>query len=499
MSTTNDSLIDKKLHSKYFLRFLGLLPPSQIHHDSSRTSIVYFCLASLDLLGTLESMTTLEQRKTWADWIYSNLTENGDGFRGSPTHAILQHPGTEKCTGSNSQGTLDTNETRLSGVVYPKDGSDKLNLKGIQSYDPADLSSTFFCLHALAILRDERLPQYIDRNKLAAYVSQCQRKRQGDTNPVPVYYADSNTIGSFAPNFSQLTSEPFGENDPRCNFTATSILHILHKLPTFEHNRSVNEKDSQTKEEGPIDVDAAVSFILSTQSYEGGFGGYPGTEAHSGYTYCGLSSLKIILDAIKDSNKKQSVLKQLEHGADWQQVMHWVTHREIWPTESISAKGLDEVKRHEKESNEEELEKADGMHWRFDEQGGFNGRTNKQADTCYSFWSTASLLVLNELVGSFGSAKSLRFGSDIPFNTRHAQMYLLNETQETQTGGFSREKGHRADPYHSFLALTALSLFDEADLKSKTISESRYGLKTVIPHMCASTDSIDWIRNELTW
>lgn len=35
-------------------------------------------------------------------------------------------------------------------------------------------------------------------------------------------------------------------------------------------------------------------FILSCQTYEGGFGGYPCTEAHGGYTYCAVASLSIL-------------------------------------------------------------------------------------------------------------------------------------------------------------------------------------------------------------
>lgn len=35
-----------------------------------------------------------------------------------------------------------------------------------------------------------------------------------------------------------------------------------------------------------------VSF--SCQTYEGGFGGVPGMEAHGGYSFCGLASLMLM-------------------------------------------------------------------------------------------------------------------------------------------------------------------------------------------------------------
>lgn len=36
------------------------------------------------------------------------------------------------------------------------------------------------------------------------------------------------------------------------------------------------------------------ALICSCQTYEGGFGGYPGLEAHGGYSFCGLAALVIL-------------------------------------------------------------------------------------------------------------------------------------------------------------------------------------------------------------
>lgn len=35
-------------------------------------------------------------------------------------------------------------------------------------------------------------------------------------------------------------------------------------------------------------------MVCSCQTYEGGFGGYPGLEAHGGYSFCGLAALVIL-------------------------------------------------------------------------------------------------------------------------------------------------------------------------------------------------------------
>lgn len=37
-----------------------------------------------------------------------------------------------------------------------------------------------------------------------------------------------------------------------------------------------------------------AKWIAECQTWEGGFGGVPGMEAHGGYTYCGLASLVLL-------------------------------------------------------------------------------------------------------------------------------------------------------------------------------------------------------------
>lgn len=34
--------------------------------------------------------------------------------------------------------------------------------------------------------------------------------------------------------------------------------------------------------------------LCSCQTYEGGFAGYPGLEAHGGYTFCGVAALTLL-------------------------------------------------------------------------------------------------------------------------------------------------------------------------------------------------------------
>ncbi|VVC91523.1 unnamed protein product [Leptidea sinapis] len=84
--------------------------------------------------------------------------------------------------------------------------------------------------------------------------------------------------------------------------------------------------------------DKTTEWIVSCQTYEGGFSGCPGMEAHGGYAFCGISSLALL-------NKTKL--------CDIDALLRWCVNRQM------------------------RLE------------GGFQGRTNKLVDGCYSFWQGA--------------------------------------------------------------------------------------------------------------
>jgi protein farnesyltransferase subunit beta len=81
-----------------------------------------------------------------------------------------------------------------------------------------------------------------------------------------------------------------------------------------------------------------IEYVASCQTYEGGFGGEPGNEAHGGYAFCAIATL-FILNSIDQINLET--------------LIHWLTNRQM----------------------------------AF--EGGYQGRTNKLVDGCYSFWQGA--------------------------------------------------------------------------------------------------------------
>ena len=82
------------------------------------------------------------------------------------------------------------------------------------------------------------------------------------------------------------------------------------------------------------------------------------------------------------------------------------------------------------------------------QQTGFNGRPNKDVDTCYSFWVGATLELL---------------GCKDYINWTYVREFVMS-TEGSVTGGFGKSPDAHPDPMHSYLGLCGLSIGGEADL-----------------------------------
>lgn len=147
-----------------------------------------------------------------------------------------------------------------------------------------------------------------------------------------------------------------------------------------------------------------AEWLVSCQTYEGGFSGFPGLEAHGGYTFCGLASLVLL---------KQEAL------CDISSLLRWVSCRQMML------------------------------------EGGFSGRTNKLVDSCYSFWQGANFPLIQNLLSSRDTAMQREC---CPlFDEMALQFYVLMCCQHP-LGGFVDKPGKRRDFYHTCYALSGLSL-----------------------------------------
>ena len=171
-----------------------------------------------------------------------------------------------------------------------------------------------------------------------------------------------------------------GEVDTRGLYTVLAVSSMLNMLT-------------------PELVEGVAEFVGRCQTYEGGIGGFPGNEAHGGYSFCGLAAL-VILDRF-------DVI-------DVEAFAHWIVTKQM----------------------------------RF--EGGYQGRTNKLVDACYSFWQGAIPALLMHAKGSWECEVPLQ-------DSMRLQEYIVLACQQRE-GGLRDKPGKSRDYYHTCYALSGLSV-----------------------------------------
>lgn len=164
----------------------------------------------------------------------------------------------------------------------------------------------------------------------------------------------------------------------------------------------------------PEIFDNTGEWLASCQTYEGGFGAMPGLEAHGGYSFCGLAS---------------AILLNREKLIDSQAFLRWLTFRQMTF------------------------------------EGGFQGRTNKMVDGCYSFWQGGAFPLIHALLGL--SAPEYK---EFLFDHRALQEYVLICCQH-RDGGLIDKPGKNRDYYHTCYCLSGLSIAQNINI-SQGLSET---------------------------
>eukprot|EP00095_Tigriopus_kingsejongensis_P000668 maker-scaffold340_size202118-snap-gene-0.18 protein:Tk00668 transcript:maker-scaffold340_size202118-snap-gene-0.18-mRNA-1 annotation:"protein farnesyltransferase subunit beta" len=242
------------------------------------------------------------------------------------------------------------------------------------------LAPTYAAVNALAIIGTESAFKVINRERLASWLNTL-RLEDGS-----------------------LVMHQDGEVDIRGCYCALSVASLTNVYsPEMFHNTE--------------------HWLMRCQTYEGGFGGAPGMEAHGGYSFCGLAAL---------------VFLGKERLCNEDRLLRWASSRQM------------------------RLE------------GGFQGRTNKLVDGCYSFWQGGLFPILHKII----SRRSKR--SDLPnpqtasspgndqenpalptngwlFHQEALQEYLLLCCQEPR-GGLVDKPGKARDFYHTCYCLSGLSV-----------------------------------------
>ena len=148
-----------------------------------------------------------------------------------------------------------------------------------------------------------------------------------------------------------------------------------------------------------------VDFIVKCQGYDGGFAPNPNCETHGGYGFCALAALSI-LGAMNRININKAI--------------NWCAMRQM-PF-----------------------------------SGGFNGRTNKLVDTCYTWWvgSMCRILADEENIPSF-------------WNEEGISKWVLTICQDDK-GGCYDKPGKKPDLFHTMYGLTGLSVTAQDRINEQT-------------------------------
>lgn len=346
-------------HEKYFSLCTQSFPSKAQSEDSNKLALIYFCLHGLDILGKLNLLQ--ETRLEYVEVIFNHL--------------------------------IDTKDKTIQSFRP----SQTFQLKEESSYDFPNLSATFFALSNLLALRSNYSTR-LDNHKIMNFVKRCQ-------------VTEGDDAGSFKPVLDS-NGQSFGETDLRHCYIAASIRKLV-KYDALPVDQRKND----------FDVNGLTNFIKKRINFNGGLSSNIFTESHSGLTFCGLATLKLL-----DEN-----FAQRPENLDWiESTKSWLVHRQVDYPESLYT------------YNKQTEEYDDYEFYEHDDIGGFNGRENKFSDTCYCWWVTGSLSILN--------------GLEL-FNFESSSRYLLNKTQNKLIGGFGKSIDVFPDPLHSYLALASLSLW----------------------------------------
>ncbi|RLV95493.1 Geranylgeranyl transferase type-1 subunit beta [Spathaspora sp. JA1] len=289
--------------------------------------------------------------------------------------------------------------------------------KSSGSFDLPNLSATLFALYNLLILKSN-YSKRLNQDKIMKFLKLCQVKT-GDSKGGFVSTLARNEQGDY---------EQFGDSDVRTCYMALAIRRLV-KYDEFEGR------------EHDIDTKAALEFILERCDSNGGFSSQVLDEPHLGYTFCAVACLKLL----------DYPLENLES------TKNWLLQRQVdYPSELYKD--------------------LDYEYYRPIDIGGFNGRENKLSDTCYCWWCTGALYIMDK--------SNLNF-----INLNRAEEFLLHRVQNQLYGGFGKDIESTPDPFHSYLAISSLALWNA----------KKFGLKEINPVLVITQESYNYFKSEIEY
>lgn len=140
-----------------------------------------------------------------------------------------------------------------------------------------------------------------------------------------------------------------------------------------------------------INLPMAVHYIASCQNLDGGFGSMVGAESHAGQVFCCVGALSIA--------KSLHIIRHPDL-LGW-----WLAERQV-------------------------------------DSGGLNGRPEKQADVCYSWWILSVLSIIGR----------------VDWISRDKLAAFIGKAQDPDDGGIADRPEDMPDIFHTFFGIAGLSL-----------------------------------------
>lgn len=253
------------------------------------------------------------------------------------------------------QAAIDPELPVLNKRVHSKMLKSFLN-KLPRNYECLDASRpwlVYWILHALSILDD--MPDVGTLSNIVQFLTACQHE-EGGYGGGPCQYPHLGTTYAAVNALSII-----GTDEAYDSIDRSSLQKFLWTVRDVDGSFALHKGGEQdvrgaycaisvaklTNTYTDALFDKTAEWIVSCQTYEGGFAGCPGMEAHGGYAFCGIASLALL-------NKV--------HLCDIESLLRWSVNRQMKV------------------------------------EGGFQGRTNKLVDGCYSFWQGAVFPIISVIL-----------------------------------------------------------------------------------------------------
>ncbi|KAL2260490.1 hypothetical protein VTK26DRAFT_5494 [Humicola hyalothermophila] len=450
-SETPEPTLDIERHLKYWKMCLQApLPVHYLSNDGNRMALAYFIINAISLLTPHSSQAQREtgrkplippeDRPKLRQWVLSHQ-QPGGGF--APTPSVVFPP-------------------KGDGQWEAVTGDDDVEGAGI-----ANLPGTLFALQLLALLADENNEACafdgVDRVQTLKWLRRLQRED-----------------GSFGEVLKRLPGHGWfigGGYDMRYCYIAASIRWILRG--------DVKEGEPGWVED--FDTKGLAEYILRTQTYDGGFAGSSQEEPHAGYAFCAISALSL-LDRPQETTDTPHHSKILHQGIrNMPGLIHWLASRQfvyLDPSSPLAKPPCTSTTNAAQDPGDPNSPQEDDDDDEEDEDNfllphhpsalwppqnrrhvACNGRCNKVADTCYTWWVGAALVQLglglpannsNSNNNNNNNPQSASSVLDWPASRR----FLLEKTAH-RVGGFAKYPGGPPDVYHACFGLTALAVMGE--------------------------------------